>query len=254
MATAHIMYVVRIVDQYCGFLGMEWRLMGDFMRSVLSPKVDVKDALLDFKVVGDRMEGLVSHLEIAGFNKMAEYNTDNIASRNAVKMSVEFSGNARVEMTFMRYSATDLFGQYNSDAIYLSPSGLHVSIGNMSFDKLNKNDGTQLLHRMLDLKNMMMTCEMHYGHDNNSPLWRHHNSVLLESEEKLRADGYSIIGSSLVRKKIDDTCPVCYDDNNKTGIVLQCGHTVCPGCICKMLKRNMITCPLCRSDISFMGC
>ena len=233
---------------------MEWRLMGDFMRVVLSPKINVNDTPLEFKLVGDRMESLVSHLEIAGFNKIAEYNTASIPSRSATKMSVEFSGNERVQMTFMKHTATDLFGQYNSDAIYLSPSGLHVSISNLSFDRLNKNDGTQLLHRLLDLKNMTMTCEMHYGHDNNSPLWRQHNCTLLETEEKLRTDGYSIIGSSLVRKKIDDTCPVCYDDNKETGIVLQCGHTVCPGCICKMLKRNMITCPLCRSDISFMGC
>lgn len=44
-------------------------------------------------------------------------------------------------------------------------------------------------------------------------------------------------------------CPVCYESFKYTSsMVALCGHGTCMTCIGKMAEKNMVTCPICRSD------
>ena len=60
----------------------------------------------------------------------------------------------------------------------------------------------------------------------------------------------------LVKESVDrdeeETCAVCME--SKERVWLGCGHSFCADCVCELLKRKCVHCPMCRALLTRVHC
>lgn len=70
-------------------------------------------------------------------------------------------------------------------------------------------------------------------------------NILINLKKNINPTETQSIILNKIKKKIDNPCPICFEENIDTMCVTKCGHIFCDSCINTWLKKFK-TCPLCR--------
>jgi hypothetical protein len=278
-------HFVRVFGVVADHHGLQWRIVGGFLRRMLSgaPLTDTNlDMILSPKSSGGgsggggggpTLHGMLSfasnvqkalkELEILGFVRNIVKGTDTHQYTCTAIMCIDADGTGAgtsastvirettFEFVVNSSSRTEYDYTCTTDALSLCSALGLVSARVKEADRVNTSQGIMLLDRLAELYvGQTRMCGTYLG-ASDDVLVRQRNCRLMLREHKLRSDGMAVVGNVLESVDNRDVCPVCLDAK-PWKVKIACTHAFCIPCLAKHMSLdgdNYGHCPMCRAPI-----
>jgi hypothetical protein len=278
---------IRSLALLCKNHGVEWTIVGGFLRRMLSGA----------RITGSNLDILISspsHAAANHHNMMISHALEFNSRVQAVFLDLEVLGvisGPFIKLPERPYSWTceavmyfetrfevivDAFPAginntfsplFSSDNLSLTPAALELSalpLSQTNVDRVNTCPGISLLDRLAELRcgNVRMTAR-YYNQEEyidretgenfpDNPYLRRQNAHLMLREHSLFQQGLNVVGA--LQRAPPSACPVCLEAKEDL-VELECRHAFCIPCLAGHISGNGDArgrCPLCRRRVQLV--
>jgi len=262
-------HFIRILSVICKHHGLEWILVGGFIRRLLS-RCPVRGSNLDillkplvpmtvslFYVKVNKV--LAEMFTLGGFEHPFQKTHPILHLYEGYFTDRDVGYYVSIQAIQDRH--TSLFRpMYTSDELVLTSRALQMSesvlteITPHTLDINNPNSGLCILERLAELRMKQVRMLDSYIYDHGDLQLRQMNANMMKREHDLMEQGITPMGGTLVQSKTLDPCPICLDTKN-IQVKIFCGHSFCIPCLAthiQSMHESSTQCPLCRSNIQLV--
>lgn len=244
---------IRVVDRLADMRKVSWKVVGDFVRNMISPDdmsvEEQESSKLEFMMTNKCTT--TGTIDIINDLFVMKYITHWVSNDCTIDAKVQiYLENTKVEINCVfheRYYSCVLA----SDQIVLTQSGLSLLYYGEHQDSYNMNKGIALVQRLGELREKHDSLVMMYTNSPTDNFVRLTNSKIMRKQYFAIKKGYTVTGNVLLIDNKEKMCPICYE-KQCTNAVLDCLHTFCVECLASHMERmgeSHSKCPLCRQPL-----